>query len=178
METESLLNFSLEFSDNISLTINERKANKIILGVIISLASIIFLSPIISLLVLLTLGNGISFGLIATCIVSWIISGYLLKLYLWNKYGKEVFIITNDSLSLYYDYHFFKDKHQKIYFKSISVYIEYNDKLKKLTKKVLDVIGEQKSIMTFRVGDKFVSTKNELPIEVIANIAKHLKCVQ
>ena len=95
METKKSLTpiYELELSDGISLKIHVKKAKKGILSIILFFALSIFFIPIIVFIYLATTSEGIPFGFIITCIVGFLSSGYLLKLYLWNKYGTEVFII-------------------------------------------------------------------------------------
>ena len=79
-------------------------------------------------------GEGVSFGFIISCIVGFLCSGYLVRLYLWNKYGREVFIINKNEFVMYYDYKLFKDSYRKLYFNSIQVYFEYNGVLMNISK--------------------------------------------
>ena len=94
METKKSLTpiYELELSDGISLKIHVKKAKTGILSIILFFALSIFFIPIIVFIYLATTSEGIPFGFIITCIVGFLSSGYLLKLYLWNKYGTEVFI--------------------------------------------------------------------------------------
>lgn len=133
METKKSLTpiYKLELSDGISLKIHVKKAKTDILSVILFFALSIFFIPIIFFIYLATTDEGIPLGFIITCIVGFPSSGYLLKLYLWNKYGTKVFIIQKKRLVLYYDYKLFKDNYQKTHFESIQVLFEDNGILKK-----------------------------------------------
>ena len=126
METKKSLTpiYELELSDGISLKIHVKKAKKGILSIILFFALSIFFIPIIVCIYLATTSEGIPFGFIITCTVGFLSSGYLLKLYLWDKYGTEVFIIKKKNLVLYYDYKLFKDNYKKIPFESICTFSE------------------------------------------------------
>lgn len=125
--TKSLIPiYELELSDDVSLKIHVKKAKASILCAIFFFALTISFIPILFLIYLIIIGEGIPLGFIITCIVGFLTSGYLLKLYLWNKYGTEVFIIQKKELVLYYDYKLFKDNFQKIHFESIRVCFEDN----------------------------------------------------
>lgn len=72
---------------------------------------VIFLFCIIGLLVpviAMILIPKLNFGIIITTIILWSSSFYLLRLFLWNKYGQEVFLYSHHKINYYHDYKFFK----------------------------------------------------------------------
>ncbi|WP_455584678.1 hypothetical protein [Bacteroides sp.] len=168
--------YNLEMSGAICLNIHVNKANKIMLGSILSLALIIFLIPISAFIALTIIGEGIHFGFILTCVIELLTSGYLTRLYLWNKYGKEVFEIQYNSLLLYYDYKFFKDNRQQYNFKSISVYSEYNGVLMAVSKMVSNpkINTETSSVICFEIDGKIVKSEGMIPLETIISIDRHI----
>ena len=193
METKKSLTpiYELELSDGISLKIHVKKAKKGILSIILFFALSIFFIPIIVFInfvwhVLfdklpvpsqaLPFFICIPFGFIITCIVGFLSSGYLLKLYLWNKYGTEVFIIKKKNLVLYYDYKLFKDNYKKIPFESIQVYFEDNGILMNAPQGVNVPKGNTNvnNVICFDLDGKEVKSEGEIPLEVIIKISKHL----
>jgi hypothetical protein len=108
------------------MKIYDKRKNSIALWFILFFATLIFLIPIIFFFVLVGSGKNISFGFIISCAVAVLTSGYLIRLYLWNKYGKETFIMHKYSFASYYDYKFFKDNYRTISFKSIKIYCLIN----------------------------------------------------
>lgn len=99
---------NLSLSDKICLVINEgNPKKKFLLYFIITMALLIFLCPIVVFIILASIGEGVPFGFFITCVISTLVSGYLMRLYLWNKYGKETFILEKNSLSLSRDYKYY-----------------------------------------------------------------------
>ena len=178
METKKSLTpiYELELSDGISLKIHVKKAKKGILSIILFFALSIFFIPIIVCIYLATTSEGIPFGFIITCTVGFLSSCYLLKLYLWNKYGTEVFIIKKKNLVLYYDYKLFKDNYKKIPFESIQVYFEDNGILMNAPQGVNVPKGNTNvnNVICFDLDGKEVKSEGEIPLEVIIKISKHL----
>lgn len=175
MGTKKILNYELEFSNGISLCIYENRAKSYVLITLAILAIAIILTPIIAAIFLIDAGEEIPFGFILTCVVAVLTSGYLAKLYLWNKYGKEVFCLQKNHLSYYCDYHFFKDNKQDIQYQSISVYYIICNRPKKITKKLIKALKpSERSIICFRVDEKFIYSKNEIPLGVIIELAQQL----
>ena len=152
----------------------KKKGNKFAQGFILFFCITFFLAPIIVLFFIITMGESISFGLFISFIVSLITSGYLLRLYLWNQYGKEVFIIQQNDLISYYDYKYFKDNYRKEHFESIRIYFTHKGR-KVNASKSLDNIEEIKSkysIICFNLNGKDIKSIGKIPVEVIINIAK------
>lgn len=178
METKKSLTpiYELELSDGISLKIHVKKAKTGILSIILFFALSIFFIPIIVCIYLATTSESIPFGFIITCTVDFLSSGYLLKLYLWNKYGTEVFIIKKKNLVLYYDYKLFKDNYKKIPFESIQVYFEDNGILMNAPQGVNVPKGNTNvnNVICFDLDGKEVKSEGEIPLEVIIKISKHL----
>ena len=170
METKKSLTpiYELELSDGISLKIHVKKAKTGILSIILFFALSIFFIPIIVFIYLATTSEGIPFGFIITCIVGFLSSGYLLKLYLWN--------IKKKNLVLYYDYKLFKDNYKKIPFESIQVYFEDNGILMNAPQGVNVPKGNTNvnNVICFDLDGKEVKSEGEIPLEVIIKISKHL----
>lgn len=168
--------YELELSDGIALKIHTRKAKAGILNVILFFALSIFFIPIIFFIYLATTGEGIPLGFIITCIIGFLSSGYLLKLYLWNKYGTEIFIIQKKNLVLYYDYKLFKDNYQKIHFESVQVYFEDNGILMNASQRVSNPKENANinNVICFDLDGKNVKSENKIPLEEIIKISKYL----
>ena len=158
METIDKQQYTLNISSNLELSICVNKSNNFVLIGILCMAIAIFLALIVSF-VLLGIKEGISFGFIISCIVGFLCSGYLVRLYLWNKYGKELF----------------KDSYRKLHFNSIQVYFEYNGVLMDISKGICCSRDEKcNSIICFKLDDEEIKSIGEIPIEVIINIGNQL----
>ena len=61
--------------------------------------------------IMIALSADIGFGSMLVCLFTWIIAWYFVRLFLWNKYGKEVFAISQNELIHYNDYRLYKDNY-------------------------------------------------------------------
>lgn len=99
----------------------------------------LFIIPVIALLILSlpfvilfsVINDGEITFIIAAFIISGIMASYLFRLFLWNKYGKEVFIIKDNTFICYYDYKLFRKHFQEIKFNTINIYFIYNQKYRR-----------------------------------------------
>ena len=167
--------YKLNISDFVYLeTYPINSKNRLSLLFILVSSIIIFLLPTLVFIFLFTDGEGIPFGFLISCILSVLVSIYLLRLYLWNKYGKEVFMIKDRNLIYYYDYKLYKDHQKEITFKTINVYFLFNDSLRKtsdiwdntLTNEKMKQLLATESPVFFELDNNpdIVSSKRELPI--------------
>lgn len=176
METTKFINskYDLKISDNVFLAIHVKEAKKSILGVILFFALSIFFIPILYFIYLVTMGGGISFGFIISCVVGLLSSGYLFRLYLWNKYGKEVFIIQSNHFISYYDYKYFRDSAKSINFKSIIIYYQDNKIWNNAYYKVLIPEKESniESVICLNLDGKEVISEGEILVKDIIKVSK------
>ncbi len=167
--------YNTEIKDKITLEIYNRKNKNIALTILLFFAVVILLVPVVAICILAVRGEGIPFGFIITCTVAFLSSGYLVKLYLWNKYGKEIFIIEKNYLSLYYDYKLFKDNYKKIHFESIQVYFEHNKILVNASLRSKESEKKGSSIICFDIDGKNIKSIGEMPIGTIIEFSEKIK---
>ena len=108
--------------------------------------------------------RGVPLGFVITCIIALLTGGYLLRMYLWNAYGSEVFIIKQNTFSTYYDYKFFKDNVRTFRFQSVAAHGIEDEK---------NTFGSE--MIAFCIDEQTFSSRNAIPIDVITQIAKILK---
>lgn len=177
--------YELKISDSIYLeTFSVNNKNRISLLFMLVSAIIIFLLPIFVFIFLFTDFKGIPFGILISFILSGLVSVFLLRLYLWNKYGKEVFVIKDNSFIYYYDYKLFKDHHKEITFKTINTYFLFNDGFRNTadiwystqTEKKMEYLMATESPIFFELDGNpdIISSKRELPISAIVDIGRKL----
>lgn len=167
MET-IISNCELNQSEGISLTIKEINPNKKSLLILLILSIIIISIPIFLFFLIVMSGEGIPFGFLITCIVAMITSGYLLKLYLWNKYGKECFIIKNGVFLHFYDYCLFKDYQQEYNYSAINISVLYQGKLRSVNRKLINILGNDVyCCIYFLVDEKTIISHTAVPIGII-----------
>jgi len=149
------------------------KASRFGLIFILFCSIIIIFVPIVVFFVILSTGSGITFGFIITCILASIVSFYLFRLFLWNKYGKETYIIENDKFISFYDYKVFKDNNILIQYNSLKVFIIINNILMNVSsmKETVD-FEEKESIICFEIDGKIIRSIGKIPIDSIIRIGK------
>ncbi|MEM0577974.1 hypothetical protein [Flavobacterium polysaccharolyticum] len=64
-------------------------------------------------------GNGLKFSNLVFLFVFGLISFFMLRISLWNTYGKEIIKISENQLNYIADYNWFKDKIKEFSFKNI-----------------------------------------------------------
>ena len=75
-----------------------------------------------------------------------------MRLYLWNTYGREVFVIQSGKLIYYADYKLFKDRNKVISFNKIDICYLNNDELffiNEVKSKDQEFLSETKSSLCF-----------------------------
>jgi hypothetical protein len=77
-------------------------------------ASAAFLAPILVTIYLFTSDIKIRPGIFLSVYIFWSVGYYLLRLILWNSFGKEVITFDEESISYYCDYKYFQANKKKI----------------------------------------------------------------
>ena len=94
--------------------IKGHKTSKAIITVLTILLIMFTLIPLISTGFILSAGEGIGPGIFIFFVIFWGIAFYLLRVVLWNTYGKEVLTLYEDKISYHADFKFFTDSKQEI----------------------------------------------------------------
>jgi hypothetical protein len=131
-----------------------------------------FLLPIAVTIFLI---KGLSWGGVASCLFAWLLSGYFLRLYLWNKYGEEVFIISNGTLETYNDYKLFKDNRRLYKFTKLDITFFVGEEAFNANGKMKDIDKNQLSEIGFQLDEDVITSHRELPISKIIEIAEQIK---
>lgn len=165
-------NYRLEQTDNLLyLKLLSNKQPGCSLSFIGCVGLIMALLPIIVTVFLI---KELSFGVILSWLISWLISGYFIRLYMWNKYGEDVFIIDNAVLTAYNDYKLFKDNYRHHQFKEIDVLYLINGDFVSIDK-MSEVDNNQLSKIAFKLDKEIIISHKELPIFDIIKIANQIK---
>lgn len=170
-------NYELILSNPIRLTIEEKSSPSIVLYCMLGVVVLFLIVPVLALFfIIIPLENGIPFTFVIIYVFSLFTPIYLLRLYLWNKFGKEIFIIERDSLTHYYDYKFFKEGRQEYKFKRIEVFfLTKKNKLYSISQQYNH--KEKLSPICFLLDDDLLQSKIELPIFNIIHIGERLKSI-
>ena len=165
--------YELNISEgHISLQLYEERTNKATTAILSFFVIAIWAILIGSFVYIAASGEGIPFGFVITCVVGIMTSVYLLRLLLWNKFGKEVFLITKDKFVSYNDYKFFRDNYHSMPFSLLRFYIvENRHELVGAPKKIYAKYVDSYHQIAFVDGkDLQIVSKNVLPIEEIVQI--------
>lgn len=154
---------SLEITtDRIKLELRTNKDN-MVANIILGLSALAFLMPLPVAAFFISSGMELGLGFFMTCIILWMSGGFLGRLGLWNKYGKEVFIIGKKLFVHYNDYKYFKENHKEKEYNEIGVYEAFDMKEEE------DNLTASMSVL---LDDELVATSHQkIPVSMIKEIA-------
>ena len=95
-----------------------------ILNLILAICGLI---PILVTYFVLTKGDGPHFGIFISYLIFWGLGFYLLRIALWNTFGKEIITLEQDKISYLADYKYFKDGLKELKIKNLDIQIIYED---------------------------------------------------
>jgi len=133
-----------------------------IIRIILLLVLIMFsLIPILATYFRLSSGYGLHFGLVISFVICWLIGFYLLRIILWNAYGKEKIEFNNKQITYEADYRYFNDGKKVLENKSITIDIN-------------KIPEEKKDIGTLTINNELdqIITVIKLPLEELKEIEK------
>jgi len=142
-------------------TISINKSPLIIRIVLLAVLIMFALIPILATYFRLSSGYGFHFGLFISFAICWLIGFYLLRIILWNAYGKEKIEFNNKQVTYEADYKYFKDGKKVLENESITIDIN-------------KIPEEKKDIGTLtinNVSDQII-TVIKLPLEELKEIEK------
>lgn len=175
METTTIHNSTLQFSDSIVLTTTEKCTSKAVLVSLLVVSLISICIPVVLLVCLLWMAEGLSLGFFISCMTFTLVAGYMARLYLWNKYGKEVIVIEKDTLTIYYDYKYFRENCKKYRFQTITLMVERKGKLRKASTKLLNELGDEAyTSITFLVEEAIVKPKIVMSVQMVRKMVDYL----
>lgn len=123
------MNSEIQITDN-RITIQGAKSPlfiRIVLAIIIFINGLI---PFVFIFFMLTDGDGLNFVIIVPIIIFWGAGLYLLRVLLWNTYGKEILDLDDSRIQYLADYKFFKDSRKELNTDGLEIEIIYEDKMK------------------------------------------------
>lgn len=138
-----------------------------------AIASVIILLPIVVGLLIL---DEITFGFILTVLLSWLIASYFVRMFLWNKYGEEVFIIQGKTMESYNDYKLFKDNRKTISFNKMHVlyFIDVEWFYANEWKRINNMDENQLSELGFLISKEVITSHRQIPVVDIIKISSEL----
>ena len=119
-----ILKTTLYILTNKTLELYVKKSPYIGRGFLLFLAILIIGLPIMGMVMNLIDGGAFHFGFLIGLGLCSLISFYMVRLFLWNTYGKEVIEIGETTVNYYVDYHYFKGNQQEIAFEELVFDIE------------------------------------------------------
>lgn len=110
--------------NNKTLELYVKKSPPLGRGFLLFLAFIMVALPIMGMVFNFLDGGAFHFGFVIGLGLFSLISFYLVRLFLWNTYGKEVITIGETTVNYYVDYHYFKGNQQEITYEELVFKIE------------------------------------------------------
>jgi len=107
-----------------TLELYVKKSPPIGRGFILFLAFAMVALPVMGMVMNFLDGGAFHFGFLIGLGLCSLISFYLVRLFLWNTYGKEVITIGDTTVSYYVDYHYFKGNQKEITYEELAFEIE------------------------------------------------------
>ncbi len=88
----------------------DHKPTPIIIRAVLTVALLVcLLIPLLVTFFVLSTGDGFHIGILISYALFWGAGFYLLRVILWNNFGKEIISMSNGGLTYVADYRFFKD---------------------------------------------------------------------
>ena len=118
-----------------------------------------FILPILSTIGTMLLIGELSFGFVFFYIMFGLSGYYFLRLFLWNKYGKELIYLEKEKIIYEADYKFFKDNKTEIDTKTLAVEIKQHN-----------VSNEIFGTLLLKDEDQFIDTIVQIPLLEIESL--------
>ncbi|NTD99966.1 hypothetical protein G6M26_42760 [Agrobacterium tumefaciens] len=109
---------------NDKITLKGRKSPLLISVILFPTSFLFFLLPIYGLTLSLFHGNGITFFSIIIIAIFFMLGYYLLRISLWNTFGKEIIWIGHEKIVYEADYGWFKGDKKEIYLENLNYLIK------------------------------------------------------
>lgn len=105
---------------SIGIKIRSEKKSKSSLNFLLIFSIIAFCLPVLFFILALSLyDNAVGFGFLISIILFWGSGLFTLKMFLWNRFGEEEYIFSNNKLTYIFNYRFFKSKPQELDYSSV-----------------------------------------------------------
>ena len=80
--------------------------------VLLFIGLLCFLIPLVGLVVYVVINGTFHFGLIINFLFFWTLGHYIVRVAIWNSYGREILTLKADRIEYYADYKYFRDSEQ------------------------------------------------------------------
>jgi len=91
------------------LTLKVKKAPLFVRSIMFLFAFLFFMIPLIVMILGIAMGQGMHIKYLISLFIFGLLGFYMLRISLWNTYGKEIVILNKDKVEYYADYGWFKD---------------------------------------------------------------------
>ncbi|MCH2223607.1 MAG: SoxR reducing system RseC family protein [Crocinitomicaceae bacterium] len=151
-----------------SLIINPPKSAIVPRFLMYFFAFISFITPVFALISTASSGSGLHIGNFISILIFGLIGFYLLRVALWNTYGKESMYFHKETISYEADYGWFKDKVKKIPTKGLT-----------LSFQVVGYEEENKGVLVLTQNNQSIKCASKMPIDeieiLISELNKHIQ---
>ena len=148
------------------LTLLIKKSPFLVRLIFFPISFLFFILPIGGMVAYLVSGNEFHIGFLFGIFISSLLGIYMLRITLWNTFGKEVIIFNNSKVTYTADYGWFKDSLKSKVINSISF-------------SILNVGYEEDNTGVLFIGDKESNIESvaKLPINELEDLIKELKII-
>lgn len=151
----------------INIKLSVLPINKFIIGVLTTITFICFVFPI-SLFFFDKLEIG--FPIIISFVIFWGTAVYFFKILIWNKFGKEVYSITKDRISFFYDYGFFRSNPTSVKYNKIKFCYQNKEVIKEVVERSDDFPTLKSNIFFILDEDNIISSQLQTKVFNILRI--------
>jgi hypothetical protein len=109
------------------LTISVKKTPLVIRIILSIVLSIMVFIPILATYFVLTDGDGFHIGLAFSFLFFWVLGFYILRIILWNSFGREIIVLGREKIQYTADYKYFKDGRKEIEINQLATEIIFED---------------------------------------------------
>lgn len=146
---------------------NSSKGNRLLIYGVGMLSLLAFIGPIIFMVVFI---EEITSKFFISVIIFWFVGFYLLRLALWNIYGREFIEISKSRIKIHHDFKYFKLFHGDIKTTSISIsFLLSNSTFSNNSNSAVN-----NRVLVFRTGDKSIKTSIPLKLSETVKIRNEI----
>lgn len=112
----------------------------------------------------------INFTFIFTFLIFWGVATYFIRLYLWNRFGTEHYIISQNKLNYFYRYKYFKDRNRNIDFKSLKIGKLKDNTILFLNDSNFEINNSKYSLVFYIDNEETIITETKISLSDIIEI--------
>lgn len=150
--------------ENNQVTLFVKRSPALVRVFMFILSFLFFILPIAGMIGNASNGKGIHFGFFAGIFIFGLIGFYLLRLALWNTFGKEELKFSNHTITYHANYGWFKDAIKSVELESL-----------KFTIQTIGYQDENKGVLSIGENDQNIECVTKMPITQLQELITQLE---